>query len=479
MEFQTELCSGNRNGKSVIKIILRLFVIAVIILILSPIILIGSAMFGYSVKYKLGYVPEYINISGTGSMYPTFPKGEGKDPKELSDQIVSTPGMIPYPNGFVFRGERYFGYELGRGDIVVVENDKIRQLSEEIYGSPSGWVKRVVGLAGDTIEIRDGLLYINGEPQKEPYTPRPRATFGQTFLGECQKITVPDGHIFILGDNRKGSSDSREIGFVEIEAVNHVLPLKDQLNGLDANWRNTDNDLSEASKINLNEVEYLDLLNAKRKEAGLKELKFNSKLGESALKRGEVILQNNDFSFEAESTGFTMEKAMREVGYSNIVWGEAPAQGYYEADELIENQFQFTESKNFLLNKDFEEIGIAEVQGEINGCPSQVIIQHFGGYIPPNYPQSVINSWKQGLNQLKEIQPGWRDLKKYKEYYEDNKREIDRINEIIQTRIDNISKIVAKMEANQWLNSNEEKYMEQDESLANEQNELAKKLNDR
>ena len=68
----------------------------------------------------------------TGSMYPTFPKGDGKDPKALSKQIVGTPGMFRYPNGIVLFGNRYFHHVLARGDIVVAENDVIRDISKTL-----------------------------------------------------------------------------------------------------------------------------------------------------------------------------------------------------------------------------------------------------------------------------------------------------------------------------------------------------------
>ncbi|MBP8591402.1 hypothetical protein KBI33_03005, partial [Candidatus Shapirobacteria bacterium] len=206
-------------------------------------------------------------------------------------------------------------------------------------------------------------------------------------------------------------------------------------------------------------------------------LKYQEKLALSAQKRGEIILEFNDFSFEATQSGYTMEKAMADVNYSNIVWGELPIQGYYEAEELIDYQLQFPKTKEFLFNKEFQEIGLAEVEGEINECPTQVIVEHFAGYKPPNYKQETIDIWKNILYQLKEIQPGWASLKEDATFYEKNKADIDRIDEIIALRIANISAIVSRMEKNQWLTAEEQKMMDQDQALSEEEDALATKLN--
>ncbi len=262
--------------------------------ILLPIWVGGYVLTGVLTKEFLGYNPQLINISGTGSMYPTFPKGEGKDPKELSKQIVDTPGMMKYPNGIVIGNKRFFNYEIGRGDIVALENDKIHEMTTSMFGKPSGWVKRVIGMAGDTIELREGIVYLNGQPLKEPYTARPRSTFGEAFLNECKRITVPANSVFVMGDNRKGSGDSREIGFMNLNDIKLVYPFKQQTGLLDKKWRDTSKDFDSISKITLNKEQYVKLLNEKRKEAGAKELTYQPKLEISAKKRGEIIQQGEE-----------------------------------------------------------------------------------------------------------------------------------------------------------------------------------------
>jgi signal peptidase I len=462
-----------------ILVIKKVFIIILIVIFVLPTWVIGYVAIGKVVGQKLGLVNVAVPVAGTGSMYPTFPRGESKTPKEQGREIVSRPGMKPYPNGLQIWGKRFFGHILERGDIVVVENDQIHAINQAVYGEGSGWVKRIVGLPGDTLEIREGLVYLNGEAQKEPYTALPHSTFAESFLAECTEVTVPKDSIFVMGDNRKASGDSREIGFITIDSIRFVLPFKDQFGAYDQNWRDTSIDLDQDSKIKLNTKEYLQLLNQQRLAFGAKPLKLEPRLVSSATKRAQTMLQYDDFSFEATKSGYTMSRAMNDSGYSNIVWGEAPVQGYFEASEILENQFEFPASKEFLLNPEYDDVGLAAIEGEINNCPTQIIVQHFGGYVPPNYSIEVINSWKQALKNLQEIQSGWQKLKTYEQFYEDNKEGVDRINAIISERIANIAGIVERMEENLWLTSEQQSYADQDESLYNEQQELAEYLNSR
>jgi signal peptidase I len=91
-------------------------------------------------------------------------------------------------------------------------------------------IKRVVGVAGDTIQLRGGILYVNGEPQQEPYV---HANPCRRYLPKtCAfgPITVPRGHLFLMGDNRAVSHDSRFFGAVpeenvEAEAIFRYWPL--------------------------------------------------------------------------------------------------------------------------------------------------------------------------------------------------------------------------------------------------------------
>lgn len=105
-----------------------------------------------------------------------------------------------------------FVYRLGeprRGDVVLFEapND----------GAPT--IKRVVGLPGDTVAVRDGVLFVNGEKKWEGYVDY--GLTDSTFLGPAH---VPEGHVYLMGDNRVNSLDSRSYGPVpEADLLGRVL----------------------------------------------------------------------------------------------------------------------------------------------------------------------------------------------------------------------------------------------------------------
>ena len=80
------------------------------------------------------------------------------------------------------------------------------------------YLKRVVGLEGDTVELADTTLIRNDQPVDEPY-----AVYSATlpnFSRDFGPVTVPEDHVFLLGDNRDGSADSRRYGPVPLS---HVL----------------------------------------------------------------------------------------------------------------------------------------------------------------------------------------------------------------------------------------------------------------
>ncbi|MCL1694544.1 MULTISPECIES: signal peptidase I [unclassified Lysinibacillus] len=112
---------------------------------------------------------------------------------------------------------------IDRFDVVVVENVLLNKNEEENI------IKRIIGLPGDKIEYKDDQLYINGEKFSEPYLDQFKKelkdkgslTYNFTLDQLLGETTVPEGHYFVLGDNRRISNDSRnpKVGFIPKEKI--------------------------------------------------------------------------------------------------------------------------------------------------------------------------------------------------------------------------------------------------------------------
>ncbi len=430
-------------------------------------IVAGSGYFTFNYLFqKLVLFPEIkINVSGTGSMSPTFPRGKGSTVEEKEAEVVASPIMIRYPNGFVFNNKSYYRSQLEHGSII------------SFYYKDKALIKRIIGTPGDIVEIRNGLVYLNDTPLKEPYTASPHSTFGGKSIAECQKIKIPENKYLVLGDNRKESDDSRfDVGLVDISSIDSFLPINRQTGVWDKNWRNTDKDLDESSKIKLDITEFVSKINSLRKQQGIKLLEPKVQLDKSALLRANNIFATGSFDEKANGN-LSIAESIKQAGYWEPVYGEIPIQGYFDSQELFNYINEFANTRNFVLDKDFDEIGITVKEDLLNNCPTQLIVIHFAGYVPPNYDNATVKSWSELRDKLRDILPGWEKAKTYGIFYDEHKRDIDKVISIIKDRIDYLSPIVEKMKKNEWLTSEELDILANDEKLGAEQSDLAGKLN--
>lgn len=109
-------------------------------------------------------------------------------------------------------------YEPERNDIIVAHNDELDEMI----------VKRVIGVGGDRVEIdyNSGTVSVDGNVLEEKYIKHGALDevggFNMSFYDEAEKkyvYEVPEGHVFVLGDNRNKSMDSRTLGFIDNEDI--------------------------------------------------------------------------------------------------------------------------------------------------------------------------------------------------------------------------------------------------------------------
>lgn len=118
----------------------------------------------------------------------------------------------------------YRTHDVNRGDLVVFERPP--QASNGAADEIKDLIKRVVAVGGDTIEGRDGQVYVNGERIDEPYLVEGTPT------DNLEREEIPEGWVFVMGDNRTNSEDSRVFGPIDEDTIVgrafvKVLPLTD------------------------------------------------------------------------------------------------------------------------------------------------------------------------------------------------------------------------------------------------------------
>jgi len=132
--------------------------------------------------------------------------------------VVDGESMMPT----LEHGERMIvnkiGYEIGkpdRFDIVVFHASEKKD-----------YIKRVIGLPGDHVAYKEDQLFVNGDPIPEPFLDKYKSeiisgTLTENFTLEdyTQMSVIPEGYVFVMGDNRGNSTDSREIGLISIKDI--------------------------------------------------------------------------------------------------------------------------------------------------------------------------------------------------------------------------------------------------------------------
>lgn len=115
-------------------------------------------------------------------------------------------------------------------DVIIVSKiSELNRFDQIVFEAPNEdeyYIKRIIGLPGDTVEMKDDILLVNNKEYEESYVNRENDTPLQKRITEnftLKDITgydkVPEGYLFVLGDNRLRSSDSRHFGLIPLDSV--------------------------------------------------------------------------------------------------------------------------------------------------------------------------------------------------------------------------------------------------------------------
>jgi len=201
-------------------------------------ILLGLTSYHYIAQDILGIEPKVGKILGTPSMYPTFPMTDENKDTQLPRDISMKVSIFKYDTVM----SKYFSnwkYKFQRSDLVAFTNKEIKKMQELRHYRPYLFIKRVIAVPGDIVEIKNGLVFINDAPLFESYTANQLSTKPGNFLRDCSKITIPENKLFVMGDNRESSNDSRNFGPINFSDVQYYMPWESNKKYFISKYRDT------------------------------------------------------------------------------------------------------------------------------------------------------------------------------------------------------------------------------------------------
>jgi len=146
----------------------------------------------------------------TGSMEPTLLVGDHLLVTKFS-YSVHIPNEIPFTSIQLFPDYHFFASVPERGNIVVFKYPE---------DESKDFIKRVIGLPGETIQVIQQRVYINDKLLKEPYAYHSQPpSLNSGSRDNMPPLRIPEGHIFVMGDNRENSHDSRMWGTLDLSKL--------------------------------------------------------------------------------------------------------------------------------------------------------------------------------------------------------------------------------------------------------------------
>lgn len=176
--------------------------------------ILAAFVLAVTIKYLL-FTPTLVQQT---SMTPTILDGE----RVLINRTVRTL-KLPIFRGDIITFEKPAGTENGLGFYNDQDTVKYFLAHDVLEIGKISYIKRVIGIEGDHVLIKNGDVYVNDMKIDEVYLPDDTET---PKRGEFYDVTVPEGYLFVMGDNRSGSSDSREFGCIPLDKVEGRVSIR-------------------------------------------------------------------------------------------------------------------------------------------------------------------------------------------------------------------------------------------------------------
>lgn len=374
----------------------------------------------------------------------------------LSEVQVSGTSMLPtIKDGSTvsLHNPKKFGLE--RSDIVSFLNPETGGLY---------YLKRIVGLPGEKVLIKNGRVYINGKALFEPYTLNNLPTYGNTFITECEEYTVPDGHFAVFGDNRTVSQDSRVVGFVSTDEIEGVIK-----SDIKAKSDDSAGD-PEINKTLLSEVDFLEALNAVRTKEKLPLLVTHDTLNALSKTRATQIQSH----FESwKNNDLSIEELLDNEGYKFNQVHEYVTFGYLTPQDIVNQILDSTKEKNTFLSSEFTEVGIGVTERTVGECTYPIVSIILSWPSIPTYDKAVVTSWSDEIAVTNKILA---DLQSWVGYPQKDQKKIREAITVVSEENQIARRIHTRMTDREWLTSDDYADIKRYDGLVKQTNALLDEL---
>jgi len=418
--------------KEIIKIILTVF--------LLPLVLLADALKApASLLKKAGYIILVIIAGGIfwGVCYRNTIRGgeiflyqTGFLDKLSEVKTIGTSMLPTVKNGEAvsMHNPKKFGVE--QGDLVSFNN---------IETGSKYYLKRVIGMPEEELALVNGYVTINGQALKEDYILKPGVTWGNTFLPDCEKYKIPKGKVAVMGDNRQASTDSRVIGFVDLDDIEGVIKKNNERQFIEVPKKKSQTDLT------ISPEKLAEELNKMRAEVNARPLRVNSKLNVIALNRAKMVAGN---VLNWKNDGGKLTDTVDKSGYKYLLVQEMITFGQYTELELVEQIDNSAIYRADFASSQYYDLGVATAPANRGACGFPVVAIVIGWPTTPDYTSETINDWKKELEIVSGFLTIIKDLKNKPGF---NNSEIDKLVTALTEQLLIAQTLFDRTQRNEWM----------------------------